>query len=98
MASLDETLALATQNNRVCPHPRRWNDLFELLPNKTQKTSGGWVPPLPVILAAWWDTPDFSKAQRLREHIEWASAHGSLNAVHSFLCALSEDEWHHVGE
>jgi hypothetical protein len=31
---------------------------------------------LPLILAAWLDTPVLAKMKRLREHIEWARDHG----------------------
>lgn len=97
MATLDEVLAEVQRNNRVCPQPQKWNELYELLPNKKRK-GGGWEPPLPLILAAWWNTPAMSKMLRLREHIEWASAHGVLGAVHNFLANLKEEEWHHIDE
>jgi len=35
---------------RVCP--AKWNEFWEMLPNKRQKLSGGWIPPLPLIFAA----------------------------------------------
>lgn len=59
---------------------------------------GGWEPPLPLILAAWSSTPALPKILRLREHIMWASEHGALDAVHSFLMSLDESDWHHIGE
>jgi hypothetical protein len=97
MATLDEVLADVQRNNRVCPQPQKWNELYELLPNKRRKGSG-WEPPLPLILAAWWDTSTMSKMLRLREHIEWASEQGVLDVVHNFLATLKEEEWHHIGE
>ena len=97
MATLDEALAVATKNKRVCPQPRRWQELYDLLPDKVRK-GGGWEPALPLILAAWYHTPALLKMVRLREHIEWAAKHGCLDQVYSFLCQLSEDDWHHVGE
>ncbi len=68
-----------------------------MLPDKQQK-GAGWEPPLPLILAAWWDTPALPKMLRFREHLEWASAHGVLDQVHSYLGQLPEGEWHHIGE
>jgi hypothetical protein len=97
MSSIDQVLAVATENNRVCPQPKKWQQLYELLPNKTRK-GAGWEPALPLILAAWWDTPAMSKMLRLREHIEWAAAHGCLEQVHEFMQSLAEEEWHHLGE
>jgi len=97
MATLEQTLAEAQKNNRVCPQPREWQSLYEMLPDK-RREGGGWEPSLPLILAAWWETPALPKMLRLREHIEWASAHDCLDQVHSFLCQLPEDAWHHIGE
>ena len=54
---------------RVCPLPKHWNALYELLPDRRQRMDGGWEPALPLILAAWWDTPPLAKMLRLREHI-----------------------------
>lgn len=97
MVTMERALAEAQKNGRVCPQPREWQSLYEMLPNKT-RVGGSWNPSLPLILAAWWDTPSSSKALRLREHLEWASAHGCLDAVHSFLAALPERAWHHADE
>jgi hypothetical protein len=97
MTSLEQVLAEAQKNKRVCPQPQKWQQLYELLPEKTRK-GAGWEPSLPLILAAWSDTPAMSKMLRLREHIEWAATHGCLEQVHSFLQALPEEEWHHIGE
>jgi hypothetical protein len=97
MTTLDEVLAETQKNNRICPQPEKWQQLYELLPER-KRMGAGWEPSLPLILAAWWDTPAMLKMLRLREHIEWAAAHGCLEKVYLFLQALSEDEWHHIGE
>jgi hypothetical protein len=93
----DEVLKFAQENGRVCPRPNRWQELYELLPEKRQ-VGAGWEPALPLILAAWWDTPALQKMLRLREHIEWADSHGCLEQVDAFLRSLPESEWHHLGE
>ncbi len=97
MVTLEVVLAEVQKNNRVCPQPQRWQQLYEMLPQK-QRKGAGWEPSLPLILAAWWDTPALPKMLRLREHIEWAASHGCLAEVHSFLLELPEDQWHHIGE
>lgn len=97
MASLEEALPLGQSNGRICPQPQRWNDLYQMLPN-TRRVGNGWEPPLPLILGAWWDTPDLSKAMRFREHLEWANQNGVIDSVFAFLLALPEGEWHHAGE
>lgn len=97
MATPEEAITEATKNKRVCPQPQKWNELYNLLPNKRSK-GNRWEPPPPLILAAWWDTPAMLKMLRLREHIEWASGQGVLDTVYEFLINLKEEEWHHIGE
>ena len=97
MATLEEVLAEVQKNNRVYPQPQRWQQLYDMLPEKQQK-GAGWKPSLPLILAAWSDTPAMSKMLRLREHIEWAASHSCIEEVSLFLRELPEDQWHHIGE
>jgi hypothetical protein len=68
-----------------------------MLPNR-QQSGSGWEPPLPLILAAWDITPARAKMMRLTHHIEWAARHGALEPVETFLRALREEDWHHVGD
>jgi hypothetical protein len=97
MATIEETIACARSNGRVCPQPQKWNQLYELLPGRS-RNSTGWEPSLPLVLAAWWDTSDSDKAERLQKHIEWAANRGALPEVFRFLSSLSERDWHHAGE
>jgi hypothetical protein len=97
MITLDKVLAEVQKNSRVCPQPIAWNQLYEMLPGK-RRQGNGWEPAVPLILAAWWETPALMKMLRLREHIEWAHSHGCLEQVHSFLQQLAESEWHHIGD
>lgn len=94
MATLDDLVAESNKNSRVCPKPMKWNELYELLPDK-KRVGLGWEPSLPLILAAWWDTPIISKKLRFKEHLEWAAMHGCLDTIQSFLINLKEDDWYH---
>jgi len=38
------------------------------------------------------------KKLRLREHLEWAAAHGALAAIDTYLRGLREDQWHHIDD
>ena len=96
MATLEDALSEAKRNNRVCPQPRKWQELYELLPSK-RRVGNGWEPSLPFILAAW-DMPALPKMLRFREHLEGAAAHGNIEQVHAFICSLPESEWRHIGE
>jgi hypothetical protein len=75
---LTELLNYVRSNNRVCPIPWRWNELYQMLPGR-RSVGNGWEPALPLILAAWWDTPALLKILRLEEHIRYAADKGVLN-------------------
>lgn len=97
-AGFDALWEHCTSNERVVPMPQRWNQLYGLLENTRQKASGGWEPPLPLILAAWHHSTSIEKRLRFKEHLEWAERHGHLAQVAGFLRALPEDQWCHFGE
>jgi len=91
--SVENLIEYCRANDRVCPLK-----LWKKLPHRVQTSGGGWEPPLPLILAAWHDTPALSKMLRLQEHIMWAAKHGSLETVGKFLRDLREDQWLHLNE
>ncbi len=95
--NVEDLIAYCKARNRVCPVPLKWKELWEMLPEKRRKENG-WEPALPLILAAWWDTPALSKMIRLAEHIQWAQAHRVFSEVEIYLKNLTESEWHHIGE
>lgn len=94
----DEIRAYCSDKSRVCPVPIRWNELWELLPSKQRKATGGWEPSLPLILGAWHETTNLEKIARLNEHLKWAADHGSLDELRTFICSLEESDWLHMGE
>lgn len=85
-------------NNRVCPQPIKWNELFNLLKNKQHKPSGGYEPGAPLILAAWYEAEPLFKMARFKEHIEWAANQGQLEQIEVFIKSLKEEDWFHLGE
>jgi hypothetical protein len=64
----NDLLDYVKADGRICPNPKEWNVLWEMLPDK-QQFGSSWEPPLPLILAAWLETPHFRKEARLNEHI-----------------------------
>jgi hypothetical protein len=88
--------AYCSENRRAIP--RDWLRLYEMLADKKQKPSGGWEPPLPLILGAWHETMPIEKQLRFKEHIQWAADHNQLDEVGTYLRSLSEREWFHFGE
>ncbi len=93
----ESLIGYSRDNSRVCPMPMQWDALWELLPNR-QRVGNGWEPALPLILAAWYDTPALIKMLRLEEHIRWADKQKALNGISTFLRSLPEDQWLHLGE
>lgn len=91
MVTLEEVLKEIKKNNRVCPQPEKWDNLYKMLPNK-ERVGNAWNPGLPLILAAWYDTPHLSKMLRLKEHVEWAADYGKLEGVYQLLKNLKENE------
>lgn len=93
--TVEEVMAFARANLRVCPQLAVWRRLYLMLP----RAAAGSVPeraPLPVDRASWQHTPDVVKQECLRQQLEWAQAHGVLAQVHDFLRCMREDEWHHI--
>jgi hypothetical protein len=91
--TLDAALVMIRRNNRVCPLPSIWKQLYDALPDKSPQ-----LATVPLTSQEWKQTPALQKRTRLREHIEWAAAHGVLNDVYTLLDALPENKWQHMGE
>lgn len=91
--TLEEVIAEASKDGRVCPQPAVWNRLWEVLPDR-RRQGGGWEPPLPLILGAWWYSSDAAKQERFHLHIRWAQEHGALDTVARLLASLKPEDWH----
>ena len=85
---LENLIKYVNEDRRVCPRPMKWNDLYDMLPNKEYNK-----PALPLILSAWWEVGALWKIIRLREHIEFASEQGVLDKIDKFLRGLHKDDW-----
>jgi len=70
-----------------------WNRLWELLPNR-RRLGLGWEPPLPLILAAWWESSDSDKRNRFHFHLRWTSDHGSTEPVADRRADMKAEDWH----
>lgn len=93
---LDDLLTYCLAEDRVCPLPIYWDQLWKLLPGRA-RSGNGWEPPPPLILAAWYSSPE-KKRDRLRLHLEWAAQRGALDEVSRFLMALKHENWLHDPE
>ncbi len=93
--TLDIVMVEARRKNRVCPRPRRWQQLYDMLPAK-QMVNGMPHPPAPVIGPAWNAVAPLGKRLCFREHLEWAERHGMLVEVFALIQSLTEEEWFHM--
>ncbi|MBP6177424.1 MAG: hypothetical protein KA473_08310 [Anaerolineales bacterium] len=89
---LEALLEYVKADGRICPMPDYWNQLWEMLPDK-KRVGVSWEPSLPLILAAWWDTPYLAKILRFHEHIHYAAEHGVLDDVDTYLRSLTKEQW-----
>ena len=65
----------------------------DALPAKSPK-----LAPVPLTSQEWKQTPALEKRTRLRQHVEWAEAHGALQQVYDLLAGLPENKWQHMGD
>ncbi|MCA9098878.1 MAG: hypothetical protein KDA36_10835 [Planctomycetaceae bacterium] len=96
--TLESLWDYCTSANRLVPMPPQWNELYGMLKNTRQKSSGGWQPPLPLILTAWHHSKPIEKQLRYKEHLELAEVQGQLGEVGAFFRSLPEEQWCHFGE
>lgn len=80
-------------NNRLCPMPMKWKELYEMLKNRRQ-----WKPSLPLILTGWYESSPLHKYLVFQEHIQWATDNNQIEEVGRYLRSLSENDWAHYGE
>jgi hypothetical protein len=52
--TVDSLTVYCRENKRVCPLPKAWQQLWEMLPEK-RRTVDAWGPAIPLIGAAWHD-------------------------------------------
>lgn len=90
---IDDLLGYVQKEGRICPLPDKWNQLWKTLPNK-RRVGSSWIPPLPLILAAWDHSSSIEKMLRLKQHIEYAAKHGVLDKVETYLKNLPTEDWY----
>ena len=70
--AVDSLTVYCRDNKRVCPLPKAWQQLWEMLPEK-RRTVDAWGAAIPLIGAAWHDASVMLKMMRLAEHLRWAA-------------------------
>lgn len=90
--SVQFVMTEARRNNRVCPIASEWQRLHQIL------ATAGADAPAPLVGSELRRSPPLVRRIRVRDQVEWASQHGLLREVLSFIEALPEDHWLHMGE
>lgn len=91
--SADQLMVRARRNNRVCPCPPKWNQLYLELGGLRHAD----LPPPPVDWL-WSKLSSLQKRLFFREYLEWAQQHGRLETVARFMDTLAETDWVHMGD
>jgi hypothetical protein len=95
--TLEAVLLEAKRNNRVCPQPANWQQLYQMLTVRSQRDCSG-LPSPPPVGTSWLDTPPLTKRSFFRDHVEWAAAHDCIEDMFASLTKLQESHWYHMGE
>lgn len=96
METFDSLWDYCTQNKRLIP--KKWDELYGMLKNKKRNPSGGWMPALPLILGAWYNTMPIEKQLRFKEHIQYAVDNNQVDEISTYLRNLNENDWYHFGD
>ena len=94
---LGKLVSYCQESGRICPQPMRWNELWEMLPER-RRDGLNWQPDMPLILGAWWHSTPGQKRQRLIQHLEWAAERGELEHVDRFIRGLGREDWFHESD
>ncbi len=92
--TFDEFIFEITKNNRICPIPKFWNDLYSIVIDSDFNEHQS--PSLPLILGAWWDTSDSDKSERLKDLINWCFKANVADVAWAYISQLKDSEWHYA--
>ncbi|MES2938447.1 MAG: hypothetical protein V4864_12245 [Pseudomonadota bacterium] len=94
-AGLEAVLGEIRRDNRVCPQPPRWVELYKLLLQHAARTESG-LPPRLLAGPAWSTSSSLDKRLCLRQQLEWAHLQGCLAPVAAFLRGLPDTGWYYM--
>jgi len=78
------------RNNRVCPNPMIWNDLYKMMCEDLNEQE----IPKPLILAGWNFSSDMEKLIRFKEHLSLIDFKIE-NRIKDFISNMKEEDWYH---
>jgi len=74
---------MSHKDDYFCPMPMKWNEAYTSLLRVWEEAGRNPKdkPPVPLILAAWPNTPGFMKLLRWKETIAWAEKHNCPHLI-----------------
>jgi hypothetical protein len=92
--NLIELLDRIYLNEYCCPMPRKWAELSNHVCSTVDHAKPQIRYPPSLILAAWSESSDVEKRQRLFEQLLFAYRHGTIDQAHDYLMSLHDSDWH----
>lgn len=91
--NLIELLDRIYLNEYCCPMPPKWAELSNHVCSTVDHAKAQTRYPS-LILAAWSESSDVEKRQRLFEQLLFAYRHGTIDQAHDYLMSLHDSDWH----
>lgn len=83
---LTALVCYSTENDRICPQPRKWDAIWRLLGRPQQQP--------PLVLSGWAFSTDGQKRSRFLEQLRYASDNGLLDRIDEFVRRMEPGDWH----
>jgi hypothetical protein len=77
-----------------CLMPPKWAELSNHVCSTVDHAKAQTRYPPSLILAAWSESSDVEKRQRLFEQLLFAYRHGTIDQAHDYLISLHDSDWH----
>jgi len=88
ITKIEDLKSICDENYRMCPYPRPWIKMYELLPLEE-----GQGPGIPLILSAWAYCHPYEKRDRFYAHLECARDLRVEEEVLTYLGQLDDNDW-----
>jgi hypothetical protein len=89
--TLYDVTGLTRKDDRVCPQPSRWLEMYRIL---QEQPGRGRLPAEPVVGSAWASTSPLAKRMAFNEQLEWADRNRCLTPIHEYLKTLRDADWY----
>lgn len=91
--NLIELLDRIYTNDFCCPMPPKWAELSNHVCSNLDRARPQDRYPPSLILAAWSESSDVEKRQRLFEQLLYAYRHGTIRKARDYLRSLDDNDW-----